>query len=60
MTQNMNKVEPVRALYEKYEKEGGWSTRINSKAEEIRMYLDRLKSEEKEIDTISSKLKEVI
>ena len=34
VTKNLNKIEPVIILFEKYEKEGGSATRINSKAKE--------------------------
>ena len=60
ITKNMNKIEPVIILFEKYEKEGASAFRINSKAKEIRMYLERLENEEIEINTITSILREVI
>ena len=34
VTKNLNKIEPVIILFEKYENEGGSATRINSKAKE--------------------------
>ena len=60
MTRNMNKLEPAITAIEKAETEGGSATRIKSKAEDIKLYLDRLKSEENEMDTISSALKGVM
>ena len=54
MTKNMNKLETAITTYQKVETEGGSATKIKRKAEDIVELLDKLKSEKKEMDTISS------
>ena len=49
MTKSMNKLESAIATFEKVETEGGSATKIKRKAEDIILYLDKLKSERKEM-----------
>ena len=49
MTKNMNKLESAITAFEKAETGGGSTTKIKRKAEDMILYLDKLKSERKEM-----------
>ena len=60
MTKNMNKLEAAITAFKKVGSEGDSTTRLNMKAEEIVKIHDKLREDEKEMDSMSASLKKVM